>query len=299
MRFAMIERGEGAVPAVAMPGGGYLDLPASGLPWRDIEGIIEAGDEGLAAAREAVKRAQGPVSAGSGGGAAEAQGPVIRDAKLLCPLSRPEKILCIGKNYSDHCRELGSPLPDRPVLFAKYRNTLSGPGGEVELPVVSGMIDYEAELAVVIGRRCKQVTPEGALRGIFGYACANDLTMRDAQTADGQWTRAKSPDGFCPLGPWIVTADEIPYSGSTPDLGIRLLLNGEVMQDSRTSRMVFGVAELVSFLSQTMTLEPGDLLLTGTPPGVGMGRKPPVYLRSGDRTVVEIERVGSLETRMR
>ena len=284
MRFAMIERGEGAVPAVAMPGGGYLDLPASGLPWRDIEGIIEAGDEGLAAAREAVKRAQGPV---------------IRDAKLLCPLSRPEKILCIGKNYSDHCRELGSPLPDRPVLFAKYRNALSGPGGEVELPAVSGMIDFEAELAVVIGRRCKQMTPEGALRGVFGYACANDLTMRDAQTADGQWTRAKSPDGFCPLGPWIVTADEIPYSGSTPDLGIRLLLNGEVMQDSRTSRMVFGVAELVSFLSQTMTLEPGDLLLTGTPPGVGMGRKPPVYLRSGDRTVVEIERVGSLETRIR
>ena len=279
MRLAMIEVDGRVGPALVLPQGGFVDLAARGLPWSDLEELIEAGDEGL---REAANEA------GAGG-------PGTDKARLLCPLSRPEKIMCIGKNYADHCRELGSPLPERPVLFAKYRNALAGPGVEIELPASSRMIDFEAELAVVIGARCKNVSPEEALSFVFGYTCANDLTMRDAQKADGQWTRAKSPDSFCPVGPWIVTADEIADPQGLP---IRLTLNGELMQESNTRQMVFSVAKLVSYLSSTMTLKPGDLLLTGTPPGVGAGRDPQVFLKKGDRVSVELEGIGNLENTM-
>jgi 2-keto-4-pentenoate hydratase/2-oxohepta-3-ene-1,7-dioic acid hydratase in catechol pathway len=164
------------------------------------------------------------------------------------------------------------------------------------MPSVSSQIDYEAELAVVIGRRAKSVSPDEALSFVFGYTCANDLTMRDAQAQDGQWTRAKSPDSFCPVGPVIVTADEIP---DPQNLSIRLTLNGKTMQESNTSQMVFRVADLVSYLSRTMTLIPGDLILTGTPPGVGMGRKPPVFLKNGDLVCVEIQGLGRLENTMK
>jgi len=279
MKLAMIELHGRVGPAVALPERGFAFLADRGLPWRDVEELIEAGDEGL---REAEN-------------AARTGGPAIDNARLLCPLTRPEKIMCIGKNYADHCRELGSALPERPVLFAKYRNALAGPGEEIELPRVSSMIDYEAELAVVIGARCRNVSPEEALSFVFGYTCANDFTMRDAQKADGQWTRAKSPDSFCPVGPWIVTADQIP---DPHRLAIRLTLNGKLMQESCTEQMVFGVAELVSHLSSTMTLQPGDLLLTGTPPGVGAGRDPQVFLKKGDRVSVELEGIGTLENTM-
>jgi len=216
--------------------------------------------------------------------------------RILKPLGRPEKIMCIGKNYRDHCREMNSPLPERPVLFAKYPNALAGPDEEIMLPEVSRMVDWEAELAAVIGRRCRNVPVESALECVFGYTCANDLTMRDAQKEDGQWVRAKSPDSFCPLGPAIVTSDEIP---DPQRLDIRLTLTGDVMQSSNTREMVFGVAELISYLSRTMTLQPGDILLTGTPPGVGAGRDPQVFLRDGDRVVVELEGIGALANRMR
>jgi 2-keto-4-pentenoate hydratase/2-oxohepta-3-ene-1,7-dioic acid hydratase in catechol pathway len=279
MRVAMIETGDRVGPAVVLPEGGFVDLTARGLPWRDVEELIEAGDEGL---REAANVARDGE-------------PRIDNPRLLCPLSRPEKIMCIGKNYADHCRELGSPLPERPILFAKYSNALAAPGDEIELPASSRMIDYEAELAVVISARCKNVSPEEALSFVFGYTCANDLTMRDAQKEDGQWTRAKSPDSFCPVGPWIVTADEIADPQSLP---IRLTLNGNLMQESNTGQMVFGVAKLVSYLSSTMTLKPGDLLLTGTPAGVGAGRDPQVFLKKGDRLSVEIEGIGTLENSM-
>ena len=279
MRVAMIETGGRVGPAVVLPEGGFVDLAARGLPWRDVEELIEAGDEGL---REAAN-------------VARAGEPRIDNPRLLCPLSRPEKIMCIGKNYADHCRELGSPLPERPILFAKYSNALAAPGDEIELPASSRMIDYEAELAVVISARCKNVSPEEALSFVFGYTCANDLTMRDAQKEDGQWTRAKSPDSFCPVGPWIVTADEIADPQSLP---IRLTLNGNLMQESNTGQMVFGVAKLVSYLSSTMTLKPGDLLLTGTPAGVGAGRDPQVFLKKGDRLSVELGGIGTLENMM-
>jgi 2-keto-4-pentenoate hydratase/2-oxohepta-3-ene-1,7-dioic acid hydratase in catechol pathway len=304
----MVEKGGVAGPAVVLPGGGFLDLKPLGLPWDDLEGIMEAAAEGLARIRgfgsgdAPSTRNEGTADRGASTGA-DAGGPGgpglgeprLGGPRLLCPLTRPEKILCIGKNYADHCREFDSSLPERPILFAKYRNALSGPGGMVAVPAVSAAIDYEAELAAVIGRRCKGVPESEALDFVFGYTCANDLTMRDVQREDGQWTRAKSPDGFCPLGPWIVTADEVP---DPQDLPLRLILNGRVMQDSSTREMVFSVAGLVSYLSRTMTLLPGDVILTGTPAGVGMGKKPPVYLRRGDRVVVDVEGIGSLETLM-
>jgi 2-keto-4-pentenoate hydratase/2-oxohepta-3-ene-1,7-dioic acid hydratase in catechol pathway len=293
MRLAMVEKGGKAGggkagPAVVLPGGGLLELKPLGLPWDDLEGIMEAGEEGLA-------RVRGLAAGGGGRGEPGREGPRREGSRLLCPLTRPEKILCIGKNYADHCREFDSSLPERPILFAKYRNALSGPGDRVVVPALSSAIDYEAELAAVIGKRCRDVSESEALGFVFGYTCANDLTMRDVQREDGQWTRAKSPDGFCPLGPWIVTADEVP---DPQDLPLKLTLNGRVMQDSSTREMVFGVAGLVSFLSRTMTLRPGDVILTGTPAGVGMGKKPPVFLRGGDRVVVDIGGIGSLETLM-
>ena len=283
MRLAMLEVEGRRFPVVESSGGGWVDLSARGLHCADLHQIIEAGEETL---REAARIAS------------RERTHFVKGGRLLCPLSRPEKIMCIGKNYAEHARELGSGLPEKPVLFAKFPNTLAAPGQAVELPPqeVSRMIDYEAELAVVIGRRCKNVAREEALSKVFGYCCANDLTMRDAQKADGQWTRAKSPDAFCPLGPWIVTADEI---ADPQNLPIRLTLNGRVMQESNTAQMVFGVAELLSYLSSTMTLQPGDLLLTGTPPGVGAGREPQVFLGPGDRVAVEIEGLGKLENVMK
>ncbi len=280
MRFVMLETKPGPAPAVLLPDGSpALLAPAGG--WRDLDELIREGDPALEAVRAA-------LDSNSLRG--------LPGVRILKPLGRPEKIMCIGKNYRDHCREMNSPLPERPVLFAKYPNALAGPDEEIMLPEVSRMVDWEAELAAVIGRRCRNVPVESALECVFGYTCANDLTMRDAQKEDGQWVRAKSPDSFCPLGPAIVTSDEIP---DPQRLDIRLTLNGDVMQSSNTREMVFGVAELISYLSRTMTLQPGDILLTGTPPGVGAGRDPQVFLRDGDRVVVELEGIGALANRMR
>ncbi len=275
MKLAMVETGRGAHPAVADNDGAFVLLGAAGLPWKSLEELIEAGAAAWREAADVVNRDY----------------PRLENPRLLAPLVRPQKIMCIGRNYADHVKEMGGSLPARPVLFAKYANALTGPDAEITLPPVSAEIDYEAELAVVIGRRCKDVDRASALGCVFGYTCANDITMRDAQRSDGQWTRAKSPDSFCPVGPWIVTAEEI---DDPQALDIRMELNGRVMQDSNTKRMVFGVAELVSYLSRTMTLVPGDLLLTGTPDGVGAGRDPQVFIKSGDRLKVTVAGVGEL-----
>ncbi|MBW7998424.1 MAG: fumarylacetoacetate hydrolase family protein [Candidatus Glassbacteria bacterium] len=281
MKLAMVRVDGSARPAVMDSDGALVDLKACGMVhWENLDELIAAGEDVWREAADAAARDY----------------PRLSDPELLVPLSSPQKIMCIGRNYADHARELGHDLPEHPVLFAKYANALAGPGDEIVLPGVSREIDYEAELAVVIGKRCKAVDRDAALDCVFGYTCANDITMRDAQKADGQWTRAKSPDTFCPLGPWLVSADEIPDPQA---LAIALELNGEVMQDSSTAEMVFGVAELVSYLSQTMTLLPGDLLLTGTPPGVGAGRDPQVFLDSGDKLKVKVERIGELENRVR
>ena len=209
----------------------------------------------------------------------------------MLPIERPQKIVCVGLNYRDHAEEQGADLPERPLLFAKWPNTLIGPGEPIVVPPLSERVDYEAELGVVIGSRARGVSVENALEAVAGYICANDVTARDLQHGDGQWTRGKSLDTFCPVGPALVPAAEI---ADPQALGIRAILNGEVMQDSTTANMVFGVAEIVAFVSQAITLEPGDLILTGTPAGVGVFRDPPVLLQAGDEITVEIDGVGML-----
>ena len=221
------------------------------------------------------------------------EGPVLPlgAVQLRAPILRPGKVICIGLNYRDHARESGQPLPEEPVLFAKFANSVVGSGEAILIPAATEKVDYEAELCAVMGRRTYQVTVDEALTYVAGYTCANDVSARDLQFRTGQWTRGKTVDTFLPVGPWLVTPDEV---GDPQDLDMRCLVNGQVMQESNTRQMVFGVAQLVSFISQTMTLEPGDLIATGTPSGVGYARKPPVYLHPGDTVTVEIERIGAL-----
>ena len=209
----------------------------------------------------------------------------------MLPIERPQKIICIGLNYRDHAEEQGVALPDRPLLFAKWPNTLIGPGEPIRLPSISREVDYEAELGVVIGERVSRASPDNALEAVRGYLCANDVSGRDVQFSDKQWVRGKSFDTFCPVGPALVSAADIPDPQA---LRIRAILNGEVMQDSTTANMVFGVADIVSFVSQAITLEPGDLILTGTPAGVGVFRDPKVLLQPGDEITVEIDGLGAL-----
>jgi 5-carboxymethyl-2-hydroxymuconate isomerase len=209
----------------------------------------------------------------------------------VLPIERPQKIVCIGLNYSDHAEEQGADLPERPLLFAKWPNTLIGPGEPIVIPPVTSRVDYEAELGVVIGSRVRGVSAENALEALAGYVCVNDVSARDLQFADGQWVRGKSLDTFCPVGPALVPAAEIPDPQA---LGIRAILNGQTMQDSTTANMVFGVAEIVAFVSQAITLEPGDLIATGTPAGVGIFRDPPVLLQPGDEITIEIDGIGTL-----
>jgi 2,4-didehydro-3-deoxy-L-rhamnonate hydrolase len=213
-------------------------------------------------------------------------------ARIHAPISRPGKIIAIGLNYEDHAAETGANIPEKPIVFAKYSNTVVGPGDAIRLPPVVKEPDYEAELAVVIGREAKNVAVEEALDHVFGYMNSNDVSARDLQRSEGgQWTRAKSIDTFGPMGPYIVTRDEVP---DPQNLSIRCILNDEVMQDGTTSKMIFPVAELISFLSHGTTLEPGDVIMTGTPPGVGMARDPQVWLKAGDEVSIEIEGLGTL-----
>jgi 2,4-diketo-3-deoxy-L-fuconate hydrolase len=208
----------------------------------------------------------------------------------VLPIERPGKIVCVGLNYRDHAEEQGVELPDAPLLFAKWPNALIGPGEPIVIPPVVTQCDYEAELGVVIGARVKDVSQENAFAAVRGYVCANDVSARDLQFADGQWTRGKSPDTFCPVGP-LVPAAEI----SDPhDLSIQAIVSGEVLQDSSTANLIFGIDEIISYASRTMTLEPGDLILTGTPAGVGVFRDPQRLLRPGDEVTVAIEEVGTL-----
>lgn len=210
-------------------------------------------------------------------------------------LERPGKIVAVGLNYRGHADEQGAKAPERPLLFAKWATALVGPGEPIVLPAISSSIDYEAELGVVIGERVKGVRAEDALAAVGAYVCANDVTARDLQRADRQFTRSKSLDTFCPVG------EPVPAS-AVPDpqaLRIRCLVNGELRQDATTADMIFSVAELIAYVSEAITLEPGDLLLTGTPPGVGVFRDPPVFLADGDEVVVEIDGVGRLVSPVR
>lgn len=214
--------------------------------------------------------------------------------RYLSPIA-PTQVMAIGLNYRLHAKEMGSPLPEFPVLFMKNVTAACGHGESVVIPKngYSTQVDYEAELAVVIGNDCEDVSEEEALEYVFGYTCGNDVSARDwqKQWGGGQWGRAKSFKTFCPLGPWIVTKDEIANPNA---LAIRSRLNGEVMQEANTDDMIFTVPQLVSFLSRSAVLAAGTVILTGTPSGVGMGRDPQVWMKSGDRIEIEIEGIGTL-----
>ncbi len=252
-----------------------MEVLARGEPWRAaLDDLLSALAESLAGA-EAPRGLLTP----------------LKKARLAAPLPRPGKIVCVGRNYAEHARERGSEVPSQPIFFLKSRNAICGPGDTILLPLVSSQVDYEAELAVVIGKTGRGIPEERAEEYIAGYTILNDVSARDMQAQDKQWFRGKSCDTFAPTGPWIVTRDEIP---DPHNLRISLTLNSETMQDSNTANMVFRIPYLVSHLSQSLTWEPGDILSTGTPEGIGASRTPPVFLEPGDTVSITVAEVGTL-----
>ena len=254
------------------------------LPYPDLVAFLEDGDR---ARQTALKLAGNPSAA--------AMHP-LSAVRLLAPLPKPPKFICIGLNYRDHAIESGLPIPATPTVFAKYSNAVIGPGDTIQIPQVSQEVDYEAELAFVIGRRGKHVAPAQWKDCVFGYTIVNDVSARDFQRATSQWIIGKTFDTFAPMGPELVSADEIE---DPHNLRISCEVNGRVLQDSSTSQLIFRIPELVAYLSQVMTLEPGDVVSTGTPPGVGFARKPPIFLQPGDEVVVKVEGLGELRNRCR
>jgi 2-keto-4-pentenoate hydratase/2-oxohepta-3-ene-1,7-dioic acid hydratase in catechol pathway len=252
---------------------------------KDMLEVIHRGDEGLAAIQALIDEEQ------SRGLATGEPLALALDAVEYLPAVQAGKILAIGRNYADHALEGGSEPPKAPLIFNKLTNSLSAHHAPIVLPAISTQVDYEAELAVVIGRRASRVSEAEALDYIFGYTLINDVSARDLQFGDGQWVRGKGLDGFAPLGPFITTRADI---ADVQALNIEGRLNGEVMQTSNTSKMIFQIAYLVSYISQGITLEPGDCIATGTPEGVGIFRKPPVLLKAGDVFEVTVESLGTL-----
>lgn len=251
-------------------------------------------EELLAEGEPAMTRARAAVDWAAAGSATSANRPFtvpLEGSRLLAPIRRPEKIIGVGLNYRDHCREIAREIPTEIRTFGMFPNALIGPGDTIQLPKTSTQIDWEAELVVVIGSRAKHLSVDRALDCVAGYTVGNDVSARDHQKADPQATRGKSGDTHAPIGPWVVTRDDIPDPSR---LAIELKVNGVVKQSSNTSELVFSVAEIVAFLSRYFTLTPGDLIFTGTPAGVGMGRNPAEWLRHGDRVEVTIERIGTL-----
>lgn len=245
----------------------------------DLKDLLKMGRGGLEAASAAVRT--GSVSFD------------LNSARLLPPITSPGKILCLGLNYRDHAIESGAQPPDEPVLFSKFASALLGNKGVIVLPPVSQQVDYEAELVVVIGRRGKDISRDRALEHVGGYMCGNDVSARDWQLGKPgkQWLAGKTFDTFAPVGPFLVDASEVPDPHVLP---IALRLNGQTMQDSNTSQLIFKIDETIAYISRIVTLEPGDLIFTGTPSGVGMARKPPVFLKAGDTVEVEIGGLGTL-----
>jgi 2-keto-4-pentenoate hydratase/2-oxohepta-3-ene-1,7-dioic acid hydratase in catechol pathway len=244
------------------------------------DGVIDAGYATMAELLQA-----GPPS--------QPSGDAVQPDRLLPPVTDPQKIICIGLNYLSHAKEQGAEPPETPTIFAKYRNALAAPGSTVKLPAYSGKVDYEAEVAFVIGKRAKNVAEADALDHVAGYMLLNDLSARDMQFATPQWMPGKIFDGAAPAGPWLVTPDE---AGSHDAIEIRLTLNGGEMQNGSTADLVHSIPALVVYLSKLMTLEPGDIVSTGTPAGVGSLRDPRVWLAAGDEVVVESPTLGRLVT---
>lgn len=220
----------------------------------------------------------------------------LSDVHLLAPVGRPGKVMAIGLNYADHIRETGQKMPPHQIWFTKAVTSINGPYDPIELPIASEQVDYEAELVVVIGKRCKHVPKARAAEVVFGYCAGNDVSVRDWQLQTPQWVLGKSFDTHAPIGPWIVTADEL---GNPHSMGIRCFVNGERRQNSNTENLVFDVYDQIAHLSRAMTLEPGDLIFTGTPGGVGLAMRPPQWLKAGDKVRVEIDRIGSIEAEVR
>jgi acylpyruvate hydrolase len=252
----------------------------------NLAGLLRGGAASMAAARRALQFAQEQCRD-------QMDGPwhPVAEVELLPPIPRPGKVVCVGLNYRSHLAEIGERASEYPVLFHKAATSLIGHQQAIVLPRVSQQVDYEGELAVVIGRRGKYVTEQDALAHVAGYTCANDVSAHDLEFRTSQWTSGKMLDTFCPLGPVLLTADEVP---DTAALRVRTFLNGRMVQDAWTSDMVFSVPFLVSYISSLATLEPGDLILTGTPAGIGCNRKPQVFLQPGDQVSVVIDGIGTL-----
>lgn len=216
------------------------------------------------------------------------------DVVIHAPLSNPGKVVCVGLNYMDHCREQNVEAPEKPLIFSKWPSCIIGPDENIILPEESNQVDFEAELGVIFNERVHNISEENVLNSIFGYIITNDISARDVQFKDEQWTRGKSYDTFLPCGPYLVTADEIPDPNN---LFIQCKVNDKLLQDSNTKEMIFNIKEIVSYLSRGFTFMPGDLLLTGTPHGVGVFREPQVFLEDGDEVLIEIEGLGVLRNR--
>lgn len=249
-----------------------------GIP-SDMVGLLEAGPAALAAAGAAAARGEG-IDTGA--------------VRVVAPIQNPEKILCIGLNYADHAAESNMPIPSEPVVFSKFSSTIIGPGDAIRLPSISSSIDYEVELVVVIGTAGKDIPESDAMCHVAGYTVGHDVSARDFQLEKpgGQWLLGKTFETFAPLGPELVTPDE---AGDPHNLDIRCILNGETVQDSNTAQLIFKVDQLIAYLSRVVTLQPGDLIFTGTPPGVGMAREPQLWLKAGDSVLCEVDGIGRLE----
>ncbi len=255
----------------------------------DMKGFLQGGKESLELAKESVQFALNNESA--------VQLVFDKtDVKVGAPVTNPGKMICVGHNYREHILEMGRELPSHPVLFAKFANTIVGPEDDIPFYPISEQLDYEAEFAFVVGKRAKNVSQEDALDYVAGYTIVNDVTYRDIQRRTIEWLQGKAVDGTAPMGPWLVTSDELTDPAG---LEISLSVNGEERQRSNTANLVFTVQRLVEFLSELMTLEPGDVILTGTPGGVGVAREPQAFLRDGDVVRIEVDKVGVLENKVR
>ena len=280
MKLMMFERGKSAALGL-VEGKSVVDLGAAdaSLP-KDLKGLIAAGSSALAS----VKAAAGKVPASAKLG--------LDTVKAALPIWPSGKIVCVGLNYALHAKEGGHAIPTYPSFFLRVPTSLVAAGAPVIRPKCSVQLDYECELAIVIGKRGRHIAEAAALDHVFGYTLFNDVSVRDFQRKTSQWTPGKNFDGTGPLGPWIVTADELPAGAS--GLRITTRVNGEIMQDSNTSDMIFSTARTIALLSEFMTLEPGDIIATGTPSGVAHARKPPPWMKAGDRVEVEVEGIGVL-----
>lgn len=264
-----------------------IDEKAAAFVPNTMEAFLEGGQDALAEAKRAVDYV-----------VKENVEEVLYDRQmitLLAPVHKPEKIICVGHNYREHILEMGREIPEYPVVFAKFANAIIGPEDDIPFYPISEQLDYEAEFVFVVGKEAKNVSEADALDYVAGYSIANDVTYRDIQRRTLEWLQGKSVDGSAPIGPWIVTSDELTDPSG---LGVTLKVNGEVRQQTNTENLVFTVQKLVSFLSNLMTLKPGDVVLTGTPGGVGVAMDPPQFLKDGDVVTIEIDKVGVLENKV-